>query len=173
MNYMLLAEYIFLWTFPCLTYYFSKKGNNLLSVALKYHGKSEPKHMRPFSRVLVSFVSLLLSWDAVGVYEGALPDHVAPLSHSDHPVIVIFEKQSEKCVKPIMRQRLATQCEIIVKTSMMSAQCASCSDRQQRAHPKSLRPYYNWRLQLNSSNKFGLKCLILCQCYNLSLTYSI
>lgn len=26
MNYMLLVEYLFLWTFPYLTYYFSKKA---------------------------------------------------------------------------------------------------------------------------------------------------
>lgn len=40
--------------------------------------------------------------------EGALSGHVAPLSHTDHPMIVIFEKQREKRVKPIMRQWVAT-----------------------------------------------------------------
>lgn len=42
---------------------------------------------------------------------GALPGHVAPLSHTQthaRSIRVIFEKQREKCVKPIMRRRDAT-----------------------------------------------------------------
>lgn len=130
------------------------EGNNLISVTIKYHRKYESRLKEGTRILLAAFWSHLCHRWSPGTRsvcaEGALPDHVAPLSHSDHPVIVIFEKQSEKSVKPIMRQRLATQCEITVKTSMMSAQRASCSDQQWRAHnsraPRAL-------LQLNSSNK--------------------
>lgn len=52
---------------------FLNKGNNLISVAIKYRRKYESRgHTRPFSRVLVSFVSLLVSWDTVGVRRGGV-----------------------------------------------------------------------------------------------------